>query len=246
MPLPLGPVYALHLAIAYVNVAIPSTAARIAVMIRFFQRHGVPPGTAVAAGALDGLSGLLVQIVLLVSLLGFSSASLDLDLASAASTAGRVALIAALVVVVAASVVLLVKPIRVRVSQRVLRLLGEAKEAVRGLHQPRRLGLLFGGNFGTEIVTAASLGLFALGLGFPIGFGELLLISIGVGLLSGLMPVPGGIGVAEAGLTYGLVLAGVPDEAAFSVALLSRISSFYLPPLWGFPAMRWLERRQYL
>lgn len=246
VPLALGPVYALHLAIAYVNVAIPSTAARIAVMIRFFQRHGVPPGTALAAGALDGFSGLIVQVILLVTLIGFGSASLDLDLGGMAGTAGRIALV--LVIIVAAVVVVFTvsRTLRERLLGRLRTLLSEALDAVRGLHQPRRFGLLFGGNLSTEVLGAASLGLFATAIGYPVGFGELLLISIGVGLLSGVMPVPGGIGVAEAGLTFGLVLAGLPEEAAFSVALLSRISSFYLPPLWGFPAMRWLERHQYL
>ncbi len=40
VPLPLGPVYALQLAVSYVNLAIPTSAARIAVNIRFFQRQG--------------------------------------------------------------------------------------------------------------------------------------------------------------------------------------------------------------
>ena len=42
VPLPLGPVYALQLAISYVNLAIPTAAARIAVNVRFFQRQGLP------------------------------------------------------------------------------------------------------------------------------------------------------------------------------------------------------------
>ena len=78
------------------------------------------------------------------------------------------------------------------------------------------------------------------------GLGELLLINISVGLLSGLIPVPGGIGVAEGGLTYGLVLAGVPEEKALAAVLLYRLASFYLPPVWGYFAMRWLERRGHL
>ena len=49
-PLPLGPLTALQFAICYVNLAIPSTAARVAVNIRFFQRFGVDPATAVSAG----------------------------------------------------------------------------------------------------------------------------------------------------------------------------------------------------
>lgn len=44
VPLPLGPVYALQLAVSYVNLAVPSAAGRIAVNVRFFQRHGVGSG----------------------------------------------------------------------------------------------------------------------------------------------------------------------------------------------------------
>ena len=40
-PLPLGPLVALQFAICYVNLAIPSTAARVAINVRFFQRFGV-------------------------------------------------------------------------------------------------------------------------------------------------------------------------------------------------------------
>ena len=87
IPLPLGPVYALQLAISYVNLAIPTAAARIAVNIRFFQRQGVPPGAAVATGALDGVSGFIVQATLLVGLLVFTPMSLELDLGDPTSDA---------------------------------------------------------------------------------------------------------------------------------------------------------------
>ena len=60
------------------------------------------------------------------------------------------------------------------------------------------------------------------------------------------MPIPGGIGVAEGGLTFGLVQAGVPEEVAFAIALVYRMASFYLPPIWGFFALRWLERNEHL
>jgi len=87
---------------------------------------------------------------------------------------------------------------------------------------------------------------FAGALGFRIGLGEALLINIGVGLLSGLLPVPGGIGVAEGGLTFGLMSAGMPEESAFAAVILYRLATFYVPPVWGFFAMRWLQRNQHL
>ena len=244
--LPLGQVYALQLAISYINVAIPSTAARIAVNIRFFQRHGVPPGAALAAGGLDGLGGLVSQVLLLAGLLIFGSASLDLDLGAAAGNAARLVPIVLVIVVLAVAPIVIVGRLRRFVLGWTQRLGRDALDAAKGLRSPRRLGLLLGGNIASEVLFASALGTFCLALGAPVGLGELLLINISVGLLSGLIPVPGGIGVAEGGLTYGLVLAGVPEEKALAAVLLYRLASFYLPPVWGYFAMRWLERRGHL
>ena len=79
-PLPLGPVYTLQLAISYINLAVPSFAARIAMNVRFFQRQGVRAGSALAVGAVDSVAGFVVQVSLLASVLLFSSVTLDLQL----------------------------------------------------------------------------------------------------------------------------------------------------------------------
>jgi uncharacterized membrane protein YbhN (UPF0104 family) len=246
VPLPLGPVYALQLAVSYVNIAIPTAAARIAVNIRFFQRHGVPPGAALAAGALDGFGGFVVQALLLVGLLLMTSATLDLDLRAAVDSAGPILLVVVVIAVIAVAVSLAFGRLRRFITRWARQLSTEALSAVRGLRSPRRGLMLLGGNLGSEVLFATALGIFARAFGFDIALGELLLISIGVGLLSGLIPVPGGIGVAEGGLTFGLVQAGVPEEIAFAAVLLYRLSTFYLPPIWGFFAMRWLERNEHL
>ncbi len=246
VPLPLGPVYALQLAGSYISIAIPSIAARVAVNIRFFQRHGIPPGTAVAAGALDGVGGFVSQLVILIVLLVFTPASLELDLGRAASGAGRLLTIVVVAVGVVAAVVALTPKLRRFVARWVRRLIAEAVAAVRGLRSPRRLAMLFGGNLATELLFAGALGVFVAALGHPIGLGALLLTNISVSLLSGLIPVPGGVGVVEGGLTLGLVQAGVPEEVAFAAVLLHRMATFYLPPIWGYFAMRWLERNDQL
>jgi uncharacterized membrane protein YbhN (UPF0104 family) len=246
VPLPLGPVYALQLAVSYINLAIPTAAARVAVNIRFFQRHGVPPGSAIAAGAIDGFGGFVVQIALLVSLVVFTSASLDLDVDSAVDSATQVLVIVAVIAAAAFLVVVAVARIRRFVVGWVRRLGAEAWGAVRGLNSPRRLVLLLGGNLATEVLFAVALATFVHAFGFDIGLGEVILINVSVALLAGLMPVPGGVGVTEGGLTWGLVQAGVPEEVALAIAVMSRMSSFYLPPIWGFFALRWLERNEHL
>lgn len=248
VPLPLGPVYALQLAMAYIGLALPSTAARVGVNIRFFQRHGVPPGSALAAGALDGLGGFVVQALILGTILLVGSATLDLDLDVGRTLDEATGLLVAVVLLVLAAIGVVAGVGRLRrfVLGWARQLWSEALSALSGLRSPRRLALLFGGSLATEVLFAVALGVFVRSLGFDIGLGELLLVNIGVALLAGLMPIPGGIGVAEGGLALGLVQAGMPDEQAIAAVLLYRLSSFYLPPIWGFVALRWLERNEHL
>jgi uncharacterized membrane protein YbhN (UPF0104 family) len=245
--LPLGPVYVLQLAVSYVNLAVPTAAGRIAINVRFFQRHGVAPSSAVAAGALDGVCGFVVQAGVLACLLLFSSASLDLELdGGATAAAGRILLLVIVLAGGSVAAVLAVARWR-RFALRWARRLGaEALAAVRGLRSTRRLAMLLGGNLATEVLFAAALGTFLLAVGHPVGIGALLVVNVSAALLSGLMPVPGGIGVAEGALTYGLVNVGVPDESAFTAVILYRLATFYLPPIWGFLAFRWLQRNEHL
>jgi uncharacterized protein (TIRG00374 family) len=65
-------------------------------------------------------------------------------------------------------------------------------------------------------------------------------------LISSLIPVPGGIGVAEFGLEVGLTSAGMSTSAAAATVLMYRLATFYLPPAWGFFAFRWLQRNSYI
>jgi glycosyltransferase 2 family protein len=245
--LPLRPVYALQLATSYISLAVPATAARVAVNIRFFQRHGLRPGTALAIGALDGFAQFIVQVLLLLGILLFSPVTLHLDLSGAAPSGLSLLVLAVVLAGVAALITLaLVAKWRRAIVKWVRTLLSEALHAVRGLDSPRRLLLLLGGNLATELLFAFALQTFARALGYQVGLAELLLINISVSLLSGVLPVPGGIGVVEGGLTFGLVRAGIPEEAAFAIVLLYRLATFYLPPIWGFFALRWLERTNQL
>jgi len=122
----------------------------------------------------------------------------------------------------------------------------EVRAALGAMRSSNKLALLLFGTIATELLFAFALGMFALGLGTRISLTDLLVINIGVSLLSTFIPVPGGIGVTELGLTVGLASAGMSEEAALAAALLYRISVFYVPPVWGFFALRWLQQKQYL
>jgi uncharacterized protein (TIRG00374 family) len=106
--------------------------------------------------------------------------------------------------------------------------------------------MLFGGNLVSEVLFALALGVVVQAFGYSLGLHELLFINLAVSLLAGLVPVPGGVGVTEGGLIFGLTSFGVPQEVAFAAVMLYRLSTFYTPPIWGFFSLRWLERNRYL
>ena len=75
---------------------------------------------------------------------------------------------------------------------------------------------------------------------------QLVFVNITASLLSSLIPVPGGIGAAEASLTAGLVAMGVDQSTAFAIAITQRLCTFYLPPIWGYLSLQWLTRGGYV
>jgi uncharacterized membrane protein YbhN (UPF0104 family) len=245
--LSLGPVYAMQLAIGYLNLALPSNVARIAVTIRFFQRQGVPPAASVTSGAIDSVAGNVVQVVLLGLLLVFSEAEIAFNL-NAPDQSGVHWLVWAVIAVVVLSVlvVTLVPRVRHKVTDPVRRWWPDVRHTLVSLGGFNKLGLVFLGNIAAEVLFATALGLFAHAFGYSIPLSELLVINISISLLASFVPVPGGIGVVEWGLTVGLVAAGMTDAAALSTVFFYRLSTFYLPPIWGWFALRWLKQHRYL
>jgi uncharacterized protein (TIRG00374 family) len=242
-PLPFGPTAALQFATCYVNLAVPSSAGRVAITTRFFQRFGIPPAAAFSAGVIDSVSEFVVQITLFV--LVFFSSDVDLGLSlktDQLSGVATTALIIIAVLIVAAAIAFAVPSLR----QRVLTWLHEARDALQVLRDPRKLLQLYGGNLLAQVLFAMTLGACVRAFGYEVPLSTLILINTVVSLFAGLLPVPGGVGVSEAGLSLGLTRAGIPSETAFAIALTYRFVTFYLPPIWGLRSYRWLTSRRYL
>jgi uncharacterized protein (TIRG00374 family) len=93
---------------------------------------------------------------------------------------------------------------------------------------------------------AIILGICLRAYGYSASLAGLILVNTLVSLFAGFMPVPGGMGVAEAGYTAALVALGIPETAAVSTAITFRLVTYYLPPIWGAFAMRWMRHHEYL
>jgi uncharacterized protein (TIRG00374 family) len=242
-PLPLGPTIALQFATCYINLTVPSSAGRVALTTRYFQRNGVPVATALSAGFIDTLSQTVIQISLFVLI--FFASDVDLDLSvdtDDLSGLATIALIALAVIIVGIIVVLCVPSLR----RRVLAPLRQMKTALVVLRMPRHVLELFGGNLGSEILFAMTLAIVTRAYGYELPLSMFILINTTVSLFSSVIPVPGGIGVTEAGLSMGLTRAGIPSDTAFAIALSHRFITFYLPPFWGYACYRWLIKHRFL
>src|SRR6185436_8352992 len=78
-PLPLLPCVVLQSAIKFINLTVPGSTGSIALTIRFLQRMGAPTPQAVGAGAVDGISETVVQIIVVLVTLPFVNIAVDTD-----------------------------------------------------------------------------------------------------------------------------------------------------------------------
>jgi glycosyltransferase 2 family protein len=242
-PLPLLPCVVLQSAIKFINLTVPSSAGRIGMNLRFLQRMGTPLPEAVAAGAVDDASETIVQVGLFLLVIPFVHVSVDTGQFHGTGPDTRLVLAIVAALVISVIVLLAVPKIRAKVLPPVRQALSGLWTVARDRH--KRLEL-FGGNVGSELLYAIALGATCLAYGVHLNLAELVFVNTAASVLSSLIPVPGGIGAAEASLSAGLIAVGVDESTAFAIALTQRLCTFYLPPIWGYLSLRWLTRKGYV
>jgi uncharacterized membrane protein YbhN (UPF0104 family) len=242
-PLPLLPCAVLQSAIKFINLTVPSSAGRIGVNVRFLQRMGASTPEAFAAGAVDDLSEKIVEIALVLLMLPFVHLSVKSSDLTGGVPSGRLILSVLIVLVLIVLALLGVPSIRAKVLPQV----HTALSSLVAVARDRRKRLeLFGGQLGVEVLYALTLGAVCLAYGVHLTFAELLLANTAASAFSSLIPSPGGVGTAEASLTAVLAALGIDNATAFAIAFTHRLCTYYLPPIWGYFSMRWLQRKAYV
>jgi uncharacterized membrane protein YbhN (UPF0104 family)/tRNA A-37 threonylcarbamoyl transferase component Bud32 len=240
-PLPLKPLVVLQLSVNWIGLAVPSAAGRVTMNTLFLRKFGVPTTIALTQGAIDGVAGFLVEAGILLVALISSDLTLDLD----TDEINWQVILMIVAVLIAGSVIAVLRVQRLR--DMILPPLKDAWGNLRGvIKDPKRTLGLLGSNLAARIVLAITLWFVLQAIGAPLPLVTCLVITVATNLLAGLVPIPGGIGVAEAVLTSFLTLAGLEADEAFAAAVVFRIATFYLPAAAGFFAMKWLETNEYL
>ena len=223
------------------------TVATTALVIRFFQKQGQKVAVAASSGVLNSLASMVVQAILVVTALIFTSGEFTPSDSGGGKDIAGFVLVLIVVGGVGLAVALVVPKLRRRLQGVVAPQLGAAKENLKGiLTTPRKAVMLFGGNLVTQVLFALVLeaALHAYGESLPLL--QVILINSLASLLGGMAPVPGGMGVVEAGLIGGFTAAGIPQTQAVAATFTARLFTAYLPPIWGWFALQWLRRNDYV
>jgi uncharacterized membrane protein YbhN (UPF0104 family) len=247
-PLPLTPVIAVQFANNFTGL-VGGTVATFAVVVRFFQRQGLGPAVAVSSGAINTIGAIVCQTLLVVIGLAATWGDYQIDRTGGGGSggAGQWVLAAILVAALVSGAALFVPRLRRKVGDLVRPQLAKAWANLREvLREPKKGVQLFGGNLIAQVFFACTLWAALEMYGAHLSLLELVVINSFASILGGIAPVPGGLGVIEAGLIAGFTAAGVPETAAVGATFTARMFTAYLPPIWGWFALEWLRRKEYV
>jgi len=248
-PLPLGRAVAVEVANAFSALA-GGTAAVFATRVRFFQRQGYDATVALSSGAImAAVSWIAIAVLTLVSL-PFAWGNIHFEVTpESGGNSKLVWIILAVVVLVAVAAGLLLAVPRLRrmaadkARPKIRDIMGNLKAVA---SSPLKLVLLVGGSVGSELLVAMALSVSLRAFGDHLNLPTLYVVIFLAGIIGGISPTPGGMGVVEAGMILGLTAAGVTESDATAAVFIQRLFTSYLPPIWGWITLVWMRKREYL
>jgi uncharacterized protein (TIRG00374 family) len=219
-----------------------------ALRVRFFQRQGYESEAAVSAGAIATTASWSVKTVLFLIAIPFAAGTFHAPSSSGDhQTAVWIILAVILAAGIAAALVALVPKLR-RLASRQIRphLLDIWANVKTIVAEPHKIIYVLAGSTVAQLLIILSLGAALHAVGEQASIATLITVNTLAAILGGAVPVPGGLGVVEAGLIAGLTSAGIPQDQAVAAVLIQRFFAAYLPPVWGWATLAWMRRREYV
>jgi glycosyltransferase 2 family protein len=219
-----------------------------AVRVRFFQRQGSDAEAAVSSGAIASTSSWTAKTLLFLISIPFAAGNFH---APESSGGDQKAVWIVVGVVLAAGIaialVTLVPRLRRLASSRIrphlVTIWGNVKAIAT---EPRKIFYVLAGSVLAQLLVATALGTSLHAVGEHASLATILVVITLASIIGGAVPVPGGLGVVEAGLIAGLTSAGIPQEQAVAAVFIQRLFTAYLPPIWGWFILAWMRRREYV
>lgn len=250
-PLPFGRTLALEVSNTFVALAGGSMAV-LATRVRFFQQEGYDATLAVSSGVLVSTASWIVKGGLFLIALPLAIGSMHFTTSPTSTSSGDAHLVWLIVIAVVAVGVILGVIFAVPRWRRLAaeKLRPKASEMWTHLKvlsaHPRNLVEIFSGNIAAQIFVALALGAALHAFGDHLSLAVLLVVLTLASMLGGISPVPGGMGVVEAGMIIGLTAAGISESDAVAAVFVQRLFTAYLPPIWGWFVLVWMRKKEYL
>jgi uncharacterized protein (TIRG00374 family) len=245
--LPFGRCVALEISNTF-TALVGGDVAVFALRVRFFQRQGSDAAAAVSSGAIASTASWTAKTLLFLISIPFAAGTFH----APTSSGGREEAVWIVVGVVLAAgvaiaVVTLVPRLRRLASSRIRPHLVTIWANVKTIAtEPRKIAYVLAGSVLAQLLVATALGTSLHAVGQHASIATILVVITLASVVGGAVPVPGGLGVVEAGLIAGLTSAGIPQEQAVAAVFIQRLFTAYLPPVWGWFVLAWMRRREYV
>jgi uncharacterized protein (TIRG00374 family) len=219
-----------------------------ALRVRFFQRQGYEAEAAVSAGAIATTASWTVKTLLFLVAIPFAAGSFHAPSGSGGDQAAVWIILAVILAAgIAAALIALVPRLRRLVSRKIRPHLLNIWANVKTIAtEPHKIFYVLAGSTLAQLLVIMALGASLHAVGEHASIATLITVNTLASILGGAVPVPGGLGVVEAGLIAGLTSAGIPQDQAVAAVLIQRFFTSYLPPVWGWATLAWMRRREYV
>jgi uncharacterized protein (TIRG00374 family) len=219
-----------------------------ALRVRFFQRQGYDAEAAVSAGAIATTASWTVKTLLFLIAVPFAAGNFHAPSSSGGDQVAVWIILAAILAAgIAAALIALVPRLRRLISRRIRPHLRNIWANVKTIAtEPHKIVYVLTGSTLAQLLVILALGASLHAVGEHASIATLITVNTLASILGGAVPVPGGLGVVEAGLIAGLTSAGIPQDQAVAAVLIQRFFTSYLPPVWGWATLAWMRRREYV
>jgi undecaprenyl-diphosphatase len=230
-----------QMASSFVNRVTPANVGGMALNVRFMQKAGVEPTSAVTGMGLNVLAGGAVHVLLLVVFFAWAGQS--------GAGSFEIPLGSRVLVVIAVLLAVLGVAAATRRGRRLVRkhVLGFLRRSWSNLQvlarSPGKLVQLILGSFGVTLGYICALAASVAAFNGGITFAEVGAVYLGASMIAAAAPTPGGLGAIEAGLVAGFTGVGLTPGVAVAAVLAYRLVTYWLPILPGWISFQLLERR---
>jgi uncharacterized membrane protein YbhN (UPF0104 family) len=256
---PFRRLFAVQVAASFANQVLPAGSGGVAVNVRFFRRHGMTRGSALAASGLNTVVGMITHTATLGAALLAAPAVLRqfgarVSASGTAAWVGHLHGAAVAGAALAAVLALLAAAARRRIAgtgalvawgrRAAGRVVREARTLGVVLRDPARAAKLWLGSLSIPLLHAVTLMAVLRALGSPVPVTTVAVIYLLASSVSAVVPSPGGFGALDVTLAAALVAGGVDGPTALGAVLGYRLITVWLPLIPGAFMLAFLVRRR--